>query len=111
MSDQHKGRTIDGEVVDDHKADAVTQAIALHYNGEDTPTVTAKGYDKIAQQIYKIAKENNVPLHEDADLAKLLSRLDVGDEIPKNLYIAVAEVIAFAYLVNGKAEEWIQANS
>jgi len=111
MTDQHKGQTIDGEIVDDHKADRINQAIALHYNGEDTPTVTAKGYDKIAQQIYKIAKENDVPLHEDADLVKLLSRLDVGDEIPKNLYIAVAEVIAFAYLVNGKAEEWIQANT
>lgn len=102
------GVTIDGEVICD--AEHITEAIALHYDGNLAPSVTAKGSGNIAKEIYRIAKENNIPLHEDAELASLLSRLDVGDEIPRNLYIAVAEVIAFAYMVSGKAEEWNENN-
>lgn len=102
------GRIIDGEVICD--AEHVTEAIALHYDGDLAPSVTAKGAGNVAKEIYRIAKENNIPLHEDAELTKLLSRLDVGDEVPRNLYIAVAEVIAFAYMVSGKAEQWNKNN-
>ncbi len=102
------GRTIDGEVIYD--AEHITEAIALHYDGSLAPSVTAKGAGHVAKEIYRIAKENNIPLHEDAELASLLSRLDIGDEIPRNLYIAVAEVIAFAYIVSGKAEEYNRNN-
>lgn len=108
--DNKTGRIIDGEVVSSSASEKVTNAIALHYDGESAPSVTAKGYGDVAKEIYRIAKENNIPLHEDAELAGLLSRLDVGDEIPRNLYIAVAEVIAFAYMVSGKAEEWNRNN-
>lgn len=104
------GKTIDGEVVNSSESENITKAIALHYDGELAPSVTAKGYDDVAKEIYRIAKENNIPLHEDAELANLLSRLDIGDEIPRNLYVAVAEVIAFAYIVSGKAEEWNKNN-
>jgi len=104
------GRTIDGEVLHSSESDKINKAIALHYDGMEAPTVTAKGYDEVAKEIYRIAKENNIPMHEDAELVSLLSRLDIGDEIPKNLYIAVAEVIAFAYLVSGKAEAWAKEN-
>jgi len=109
LADNKKtGRTIDGEVVVD--AAHITEAIALHYDGNLAPSVTAKGVGNVAKEIYRIAKENNIPLHEDADLANLLSRLDIGEEIPRNLYIAVAEVIAFAYMVSGKAEEFNKNN-
>lgn len=109
MSDDIKtGTTIDGEVV--HNADHITEAIALHYDGDLAPSVTAKGVGNVAKEIYRIAKENNIPLHEDAELANLLSRLDIGEEIPRNLYIAVAEVIAFAYIVSGKADEYHKNN-
>lgn len=109
MSDNKTtGTTIDGEVV--HDAEHITEAIALHYDGELAPSVTAKGVGSVAQEIYRIAKENDIPLHEDAELASLLSRLDIGEEIPRNLYIAVAEVIAFAYIVSGKAEEYHKNN-
>jgi len=107
--DIKSGTTIDGEVV--YNSEHITEAIALHYDGELAPSVTAKGAGTVAQEIYRIAKENNIPLHEDAELASLLSRLDVGEEIPKNLYVAVAEVIAFAYMVSGKAEEYYKNNS
>ena len=109
MADNKKtGTTIDGEVF--HDAEHINEAIALHYDGNLAPSVTAKGSGNVAKEIYRIAKENNIPLHEDAELANLLSRLDIGEEIPRNLYVAVAEVIAFAYIVSGKAEEWNNNN-
>lgn len=101
-SSTHTGHTIDGQASRD-----VNIAVALHYDGDNAPVVTAKGHGEIAQHIYDIAREHNVPLHEDAELVQLLSQLDLGDEIPRVLYIAVAEVIAFAYLVSGKYKDMI----
>lgn len=77
-------------------------AVALHYNQVDAPTISAKGVGDIADMILKIAQENNIPLHEDKDLVTLLSKLDLGDEIPEVLYRAIAEVISFAYMLTGK---------
>ncbi len=79
-----------------------TTAVALHYDGDNAPTVTAKGSGEIAEQIIALAKEHGIPLQENAALSELLSRLDLGTEIPPELYLAVAEVIAFAYLLSGK---------
>jgi flagellar biosynthesis protein len=80
-------------------------AVALHYDGKEAPRVTAKGSGKLAEQIIALAKEHGIPLHEDADLITLLAKLDLGDEIPQPLYLAVAEVIAFAYILSGKVPE------
>jgi flagellar biosynthesis protein len=77
-------------------------AIALHYDGKRAPKVTAKGQGLIAGQIIERAQEHNIPLHADAAMVKVLSRLSLGDEIPRELYLAVAEVIAFIYLLSGK---------
>ena len=77
-------------------------AVALHYDEKSAPRVTAKGQGDIAEQILAIAREHNVPLQENTELVTLLSRLELGDEIPEALYIAVAEVIAFAYMMKGK---------
>jgi len=77
--------------------------VALRYDGEGAPRVTAKGSGYIAKEILAIAKEHNIPLYEDPGLIKLLSQLELGDEIPRSLYLAVAEVIAFAYFISGKA--------
>jgi flagellar biosynthesis protein len=77
-------------------------AVALLYDGDNAPRITAKGEGKIAEQIFKIAKEHGVPLENDPQLAKILSQIPLGDEIPETLYRAIAEVIAFAYLVSGK---------
>jgi len=81
------------------------RAIALQYDGENAPTVTATGEGAIAEEIIRIAKEHGVPLREDAILAAFLSELDLGDEIPPLLYRVIAEVIAYAYLVAGKVPE------
>ncbi|NQZ53416.1 MAG: EscU/YscU/HrcU family type III secretion system export apparatus switch protein [Piscirickettsiaceae bacterium] len=78
------------------------RAIALQYDGENAPTVTASGEGVIAEEIIRIAREHGVPLREDAMLAELLGELELGEEIPEMLYRVIAEVIAFAYLVSGK---------
>lgn len=77
-------------------------AIALQYDGENAPIVTASGEGDIAEEIIRIAKEHGVPLREDMMLAALLSELELGEEIPPLLYRVVAEVIAYAYIVSGK---------
>jgi flagellar biosynthesis protein len=78
------------------------KAIALKYDGESAPVITATGEGEIAKEIIRIAKECNVPLREDLVLADILSELDLGDEIPPLLYRVIAEVIAYAYIVSGK---------
>ncbi len=78
------------------------RAVALKYDGENAPTVTASGEGNIAEEIIRIAHEHGVPLREDAMLAALLGELELGEEIPQTLYRVIAEVIAFAYMVSGK---------
>ena len=77
-------------------------AIALQYDGDSAPRVTAKGYDEVAEQIVKLARQHGIPMQENQPLASLLARVELGDEIPEALYIAVAQVIAFAYHLSGK---------
>ncbi len=77
-------------------------AVALHYDGNKAPRVTAKGSGLVAEQIIALAKEHEIPLHTDPALVRVLSNVPLGDEIPRELYLAVAEVIAFAYLLSGK---------
>jgi len=77
-------------------------AVALLYDGENAPRITAKGRGELAEQIIALAEKHGVPLHGDRELAALLSQIPLGDEIPEALYVAIAHVIAFAYLVSGK---------
>jgi len=78
------------------------KAVALHYDadGDAAPRVIAKGDRLLAERIIEIAKQNDIPIHEDPDLVAILSALDVNREIPESLYRAVAEVLAFVYSVN-----------
>lgn len=77
-------------------------AVALEYDGENAPSVTAKGMGDLAEQIKQTARQHNIPLHEDHELVSVLAQIKRGEEIPENLYVAVAEVIAFAYILTGK---------
>ncbi len=86
----------------DDKQRQADLAIALNYDGSNAPRLTAKGRGTVAEQILSIAKEHNIPLHQDTELSTLLAQIPLGDEIPEALYRAVAEVIAFAYLLSGK---------
>ncbi|MGZ8165022.1 MAG: EscU/YscU/HrcU family type III secretion system export apparatus switch protein [Methylobacter sp.] len=77
-------------------------AVALKYDGNNAPKVTAKGKGLTAEQILEIAELHGIPLQTDAELIKILAQIPLGDEIPNELYVAVAEVIAFAYFLSGK---------
>jgi len=72
-------------------------AVALRWEGDGAPRVTAKGHGEVARRILELAEQNEVPLREDPALVEVLSHVDLGREIPAALYRAVAEVIAFAY--------------
>ena len=80
-------------------------AIALHYDEKSAPRITAKGQAAVADEIVALAREHDIPLYEDKQLAALLSQLELGSEIPRELYIAVAEVLAFAYMLTGKVPQ------
>ncbi len=80
-------------------------AVALHYDGKNTPRVTAKGENQVADRIITAAEEAGIPLYPDPELAMILSQIPLGEEIPDNLYKAIAEVIAFAYILAGKFPE------
>jgi flagellar biosynthesis protein len=78
------------------------QAIALSYDGKQAPILSAKGDDKLAEAILAIAREYEVPIYENAELVKLLARMELGDTIPQALYLSIAEIIAFAWHLKGK---------
>ena len=81
-------------------------AVALQYErGNDAaPKVSAKGKGYIAQQIIDLAREHNVEIRHDTDLAVLLSKLDIDTPIPLEAYAAVAEILAYVYKANDKAK-------
>jgi len=78
------------------------KAVALTYNRlKDTaPTVTAKGKGKVAENIISLALAHGVPVKDDPDLVEVLASLDINQEIPAEIYVAVAELLAFVYGAN-----------
>lgn len=71
-------------------------AVALQYNvGEEAPKIIASGKGILAEKILDKAKESDVPVYEDEKLANTLSKLDIGDMIPPELYGVVAEILVF----------------
>lgn len=81
---------------DREKRDKVKQAIALEYDPSDeAPRVIASGRGLLAEKIIEKAKESDVPIHRDDKLADTLSRLEIGEMIPPELYEVVAEILIF----------------
>ncbi|WP_163530537.1 EscU/YscU/HrcU family type III secretion system export apparatus switch protein [Halobacillus ihumii] len=82
------------------------EAIALGYQAEkdQAPQVLAKGKGIVADNILEKAKENEVPIQEDATLVELLSELNINEHIPEELYHVVAEVFAFIYRADQEME-------
>lgn len=78
------------------------KVVALVYDGITAPVLSAKGTGELAEEILAIAREHNIPIKEQPELTELLSRLKLNQEIPRELYVAVAEIIAFAYMLKGK---------
>ena len=78
------------------------KAVALIYEEKSAPFVAAKGDDELAARIIEKAREHNIPIQEDAAVVEALSELALGEEIPEELYLAVAEILAFAYALQQK---------
>ncbi len=82
-------------------------AVALRYDIEKdaAPTVLAAGRGVVADEILRIAKENEIPLYENPRLADLLSKLEIDAQIPAELYVLVAEVLFFVYQLDKMAQK------
>lgn len=76
-------------------------AVALHYDRSGAPTVVAKGRGALGAKIIEVAKAHDVPIEQNEILAGALSHVDLGDEIPAELYKAVAEVLVFVLRLSG----------
>ena len=78
------------------------KAVALKYHEESdkAPVLIAKGKGEVAEKILEIAREHNIYIHDDPDLIEVLSRLDLHEQIPSDLYLVVAELLAFVYSLN-----------
>lgn len=88
-------------------SDKLKTATALQYDGKQAPTITAKGHGELADDIIAVAREHGVLIHQDEQLSQLLSQLQLGEQIPSQLYIVIAELIAFSYVLQGKfPEDW-----
>lgn len=82
------------------KSNQQKTVIALQYDGISAPRVSAKGTGLTAENILKLADEYGIPLHENHCLAQALANIPLGDEIPHELYLVVAEVLAFVYVLD-----------
>ena len=90
---------------DTHLINPTDLVVALEYSGDGAPRVTAKGKGCFAEQLLALAEEHDIPLHSDPQMVEMLAALPTSAEIPEPLYLAVAEVIAFAWMVAGKFPE------
>ena len=80
-------------------AKKIKKAVALGYNKDrdNAPKVLASGKGEVAKKIIEAAKIHKIPIKEDSYLVEILSKVDINQEIPPNLYKAVAEVFSFLY--------------
>jgi len=83
------------------------KAVALKYDRlkDGAPEVSAKGQGKVAENIIALALAHGVPVKDDPDLVEVLASLDISQEIPPEIYVAVAELLAFVYGANAKRPE------
>jgi flagellar biosynthesis protein len=77
-------------------------AVALHYDKSGAPRVVAKGRGSIGEKIIEVAKAHDIPIEENEVLAGALSNVELGEEIPAELYKAVAEVLIFVLRLSGQ---------
>ncbi|WP_394808446.1 EscU/YscU/HrcU family type III secretion system export apparatus switch protein [Nitrosomonas sp.] len=94
------------------ESESYLTAVALAYReGQIAPKVVAKGRGLIAQEIIKRAKEAGIYVHESSELVALLMQVNLDDRIPPQLYVAIAELLAWLYrLEQGKTNPLITNN-
>lgn len=93
--DNEQGRT--REAIEEYQ-----RAVALQYDGRRAPVISASGSGELAEEIIALARESGVPLYENAELTDMLAALDLGEQIPHELYLVIAQIIALAYKISGK---------
>jgi flagellar biosynthesis protein len=77
-----------------------------------TPTIIAKGFGDLAEEIIALARHSGVLVHEDPFLSDFLATLDLGQEIPDQLYYVIAELISFSYVLQGKfPDSWAKMHN
>ena len=74
-----------------------TVALKYNQNTDQAPRIIASGSGSIAEQIIKKARQENIPIKEDKDVVQVLAELNIGDEIPEELYTVIAEILSFFY--------------
>ena len=80
-------------------------AVALTYkpdNADQAPVVAASGRGYLAERIIEMAQELDIPVRSDSDLVEILAATEVGEEIPVEAFIAVAEILRYVYALNGQ---------
>lgn len=92
----------DGDGDGDGDANKLAIALSHELGGETAPRVTASGRGAVAEQILRVALEHGVEIRRDADLAEVLSTLEIDSEIPLEAFAAVAEILAYIYRANGQ---------
>ncbi|MBT4932906.1 MAG: flagellar protein FhlB [Rhodospirillaceae bacterium] len=97
----------DGANKGEKRTDAVAVALEYDPDSEFAPKVVAGGRGAIAEQILQIAFAQGVKVREDADLAEMLSAIDVDSEIPLEAFAAVAEILSYVYRANGNMPDFI----
>ncbi len=92
------------------KSDAATPAhaglaaTAIRYdpvNAQSAPSVVASGRGWLAERILEVARDHGITVREDADLVEILTAVEIGDEVPVEAFVAVAEILRYIYAVNG----------
>ena len=80
------------------------QAVALRYDPKKdrAPKIAGKGRGRLAEKILELARHHHVPIREDKNLLQILSRLDLHQEVPPEVYKAVAEILAFIYRLSNR---------
>lgn len=84
------------------------RAVALKYDPfqMNAPKVIAKGTGELAERILESAQSNGVPIQEDQSLVEVLSKLDIDQQIPAELFEVVAEILSFIYRADREAKDW-----
>lgn len=89
----------------DEKETVIAASIEYDSKKDAAPRVTAKGRGAVAEKIIELAVKHDIPIKRDPALVQILSRLDIDEQIPPELYKAIAEILAFVYSLNERYRE------
>lgn len=94
----------------DKRTSKLKKAVAMKYDPltNQAPVIVAKGQGELAERIIEKAKDSGVAIQEDHSLVEVLSKLNIDQEIPPELFAVVAEILSFVYRADSRAKNWVQ---